>query len=146
MTTTFQSVLDWALFYHREGLSVIPLKSEPASDRKRPAIEWKKYSEQRASEEQIRQWFGNDSNYNIAVVMGKVSGCMLGIDSDGPLAWQHYEAKLAAPGHENLRSTLINNTMMNKTGWFCKQCADDLVRMEIAERLEGKSPDPQGGK
>jgi hypothetical protein len=33
-TTTFQSVLDWALFYHREGLSVIPLKCEPASDRK----------------------------------------------------------------------------------------------------------------
>jgi hypothetical protein len=24
-TTSFQSVLDWALFYHREGLSVIPL-------------------------------------------------------------------------------------------------------------------------
>jgi hypothetical protein len=37
-TTFFQSVLDdWALFYHREeGLSVIiPLKCEPASDRKR---------------------------------------------------------------------------------------------------------------
>jgi hypothetical protein len=114
-TTTFQSVLEWALFYHREGFSVIPLKSEPASDRKRPAVDWKEYSEQRASEEQVRQWFSNGSNYNIAVVMGKVSGCALGIDIDGPLAWQHYEAKLEAPGHENLRSTLIN-TMMNKTG------------------------------
>jgi hypothetical protein len=60
-TTTFQSVLDWALFYHREGFSVIPLKCEPASDRRerRPAIEWKKeYSEQkRASDDQVRQWF-----------------------------------------------------------------------------------------
>jgi hypothetical protein len=58
-TTTFQSVLDWTLFYHGEGLSVIPLKSEPASDRKRRAIQWKKYSEQRASEDQVRQWFRN---------------------------------------------------------------------------------------
>jgi hypothetical protein len=65
-TTLFQSILDdWAaLFYHREeeGLSVIiPLKCEPASDRRerRPAIEWKKeYSEQkRASDDQVRQWF-----------------------------------------------------------------------------------------
>jgi hypothetical protein len=116
MTTTFQSVLDWALFYHREGLSVIPLKSEPASDRKRPAIEWKEYSEQRASEDQVRQWFGNGSNYNIAVVMGKVSGCALGIDIDGPLAWQHFEAKLAAAGWYGNLSTVLKNTMMNKTG------------------------------
>jgi hypothetical protein len=116
-TTTFQSVLDWALFYHREGLSVIPLKCEPASDRKRPAIEWKKYSEQRASEDQVRQWFGNGSNYNIAVVMGRVSGCALGIDIDGPLARQHFEAKLtAAAGYGNNLSTVLKNTMMNKTG------------------------------
>jgi hypothetical protein len=39
-TTTFQSVLDdWAPFYHREGLSVIiPLKSEPALDRKKDVV------------------------------------------------------------------------------------------------------------
>lgn len=43
----------------------------------------------------MRQWFENGSNYNIAVVMGKVSGCAVGIDIDGPLAWQHFEAKLA---------------------------------------------------
>jgi hypothetical protein len=41
-TTFFQSILDWALFYHREGLSVIiiPLKSEPAAseDRKKDVV------------------------------------------------------------------------------------------------------------
>jgi hypothetical protein len=76
------------------------------------------------TEEQVRHqwWFGNGSNNynNIAIVMGRVSGCaVVGIDTDGPpLAWQHQEAKLAAaaPGNENLSSTVLKNTMTNKTG------------------------------
>jgi hypothetical protein len=66
--------------------------------------------------------------------------------SNSSIATREYKDICAGIGCRNIPTVGLRIRYVNKTGWFCKQCADDLVRMEIAERLEGKSPDPQGGK
>lgn len=77
---TTGTLLDAALAYSRRRLSVIPLLPRD----KRPAIpSWEKHQRERASEEQIRRWWGENPAYNIGVVTGGVSGLVV-LDLDGP--------------------------------------------------------------
>lgn len=66
-------MLGAALHYRRLGFSVIPLK--PRS--KEPMILWKKYQEERASEEKIQQWFTQYPEANIGIVTGKISNLVV---------------------------------------------------------------------
>jgi len=67
-----KTTLEWARYYvFEKGFSVIPLREKD----KRPAIEtWTPYQTKRPSEEELTQWFGNDSKNNIGIVTGKISG------------------------------------------------------------------------
>ena len=103
------TILDWALYYHSLGFSVIPLTKHS----KLPAIEWKKYQKERASEEQLRKWF-EGKDLNIGLVMGAVSNAFA-VDIDGGNAARRMELKLVEMGWSNLRTCLIN-TYMTKTG------------------------------
>jgi hypothetical protein len=88
------STLEQALALWRRGLSVIPVPrprpgvpaGEPG-DGKVPAIAWRAYQTRRATEDEIRQWFGRD-NQNIAIICGAVSGVVV-VDADSPasLRW-----------------------------------------------------------
>lgn len=56
------------IYYEKLGWSLIPVNKD-----KTPAISgWKKYQNERASVEQIKEWFGN-SDFNIAAVTGDIS-------------------------------------------------------------------------
>lgn len=77
--------LESALHYCDLGFSVIPICS-PINDGeckhhgkckypgKTPLIEWKKYQQERASKNQIKQWFSQFNNPNIAIITGAISG------------------------------------------------------------------------
>jgi hypothetical protein len=73
-------LLSLALNYHKLGLSVIPLIGKS----KKAACRWKRYQEERANEDQIRDWFRDvDSEQRgIGIVCGQVSGGLLVADFD----------------------------------------------------------------
>ncbi|MED1801819.1 DUF927 domain-containing protein [Brevibacillus porteri] len=76
--------LNEALRYAAMGWSVIPLRVKD----KKPAISkqnggWEPYQEQRADEEQIRQWWGRFPQANVGIVTGSISGIIV-LDVDGP--------------------------------------------------------------
>lgn len=85
-----------ALVCLEHGWSPIPLcphdhsgrmlpRHPPSCDKpgKVPGKFWTNYGKQRATEEEIRKWWGKNPGYNLGVVLGKLSGLM-GIDIDGP--------------------------------------------------------------
>lgn len=73
-----RQLLSSALWYAREkGFSVIPVKAD-----KRPFIAWEKFQKEKANEEQIRQWWGEEfKGANIGIVTGKISGLTV-LDAD----------------------------------------------------------------
>jgi len=62
-------LLKSALWYQKQGYSVIPVKRD-----KKPYIKWEKYQSERANQDQIRTWWEKWPGANIGLVTGKVSG------------------------------------------------------------------------
>lgn len=71
-----KTVYEYAVAYRKMGWSVIPV---PVG-RKIPAIPWKKYQEQYATDEELRSWFFN-KNTNIGLVTGRISNVIV-VDED----------------------------------------------------------------
>ncbi len=70
--------LETALQYLKEyNFSVIPV----CSDSKKPLIEWKKYQEEYPTEVEVRKWFKEFKNPNVAIVTGRLSNAVT-IDID----------------------------------------------------------------
>jgi hypothetical protein len=71
------AVVEAAQTYLRAGFSVIP--TQPGD--KRPCIPWKRYQEQRPTEEEVRSWYRRYPSAGVAVVCGSVSGLVV-VDFD----------------------------------------------------------------
>lgn len=70
-------ILETALQYQERGFSVIPIQRN-----KKPFFPWQKYQEEKASPEQIEEWWKKWPAANVGVVTGKISGIdVLDIDS-----------------------------------------------------------------
>ncbi|MFZ2522516.1 MAG: bifunctional DNA primase/polymerase [Minisyncoccia bacterium] len=70
--------LEWALYYRSIGWSPFPV----VKGGKVPSIEWKKYQNEIASEEEINNWWKQNPEANIGIATGLVSGVIvLDIDS-----------------------------------------------------------------
>lgn len=81
-------ILEVAQSYARLGLSIIPIKPDGT---KSPALDsWKPYQDHRASDEELRAWFGNGHAYGIAVICGAVSGNLEVWDFDSSEAWEQF--------------------------------------------------------
>lgn len=65
-----KTALDYVREYITKGFSVIPLPSGS----KKPVIPWTPYQSRYATDEELQDWFGNDSKNNIGIVTGKISG------------------------------------------------------------------------
>jgi len=74
-------VIEFALFYLARRWSVIPLRPRD----KRPLLDWQKYQDQQATEEEIREWWNRWPDANIGLVTGTVSGLVV-LDLDDPEA------------------------------------------------------------
>jgi hypothetical protein len=95
--------LDWALKYSELGFCIVPVHYRS----KNAAIEWKSYQNRMSTEQEIRSWFTN-TDYNVAIVLGKIS-CALEIDIDGEGGKKRFE-ELFQQFTPNLQSA-IKNTM-----------------------------------
>lgn len=67
-----------ALKYWTRGWNVIPI----SPNSKTPAIPWRKYQEQRATKEELIEWFVKNPRNNVGIVTGKISNLVV-IDLDG---------------------------------------------------------------
>ncbi len=63
--------LDWAISYYQKGFSVFPLWR---GTKNRPIVQWKKYITERASVEQLKDWWTQYPDANIAIITGLISG------------------------------------------------------------------------
>jgi P4 family phage/plasmid primase-like protien len=110
------SLYDYACHNAKKyGFSIIPVKSDPVEDRKKPAVNWELFQIMRASQRQIDRWFKEKNpNHNLGVVTGSVSNNLVVFDVDsenGRKRIEHKRLEMSA----NLRVAL-DNTMVNKTG------------------------------
>jgi len=62
-------IMEWAIRYQGHGFSIIPVGKD-----KKPTIPWKKYQTERATKEQVEEWFKGDNPPGIGIVTGKISG------------------------------------------------------------------------
>jgi hypothetical protein len=88
-------VIEEALSYLRHGWSVVPIAPS-----KRPLVDWSMYQSTRATPDEVRAWWKQWPDANIAVVTGAISGVVV-VDVDAeesvPLVQEHMtEATLVA--------------------------------------------------
>ena len=72
-------MLNIALRYHTRGWSLIPIKT---GTKNQPCCKWKRFQTEAADELQLRKWFGNGRESNMAIVLGAVSGSLVCRDFD----------------------------------------------------------------
>lgn len=72
------SLLDTALEYAEMGFSVIPI----FAGKKKPSyIKWEPYQKEKATQDQIKEWWHKWPSANIGIVTGKISGiCVVDLD------------------------------------------------------------------
>lgn len=77
-----QAVVDCALQCVKDGWSVLPVRP----DEKRPYMNnWLKYTDERADEKAVKEWYKHLAGAGLGVVTGKVSGIVvLDVESDCP--------------------------------------------------------------
>lgn len=90
----------YACEYAKLGWSVIPI--EPRG--KKPLVKWEKYQKERATEDQIKQWWTKYPNANIGVITGIISEIIV-IDIDSKKGEEEYIAKF-----NELHSTISQKT------------------------------------
>ena len=66
-------MLEEAVKYFQKGFSVIPVEKNT----KKPIEDWKKFQEQSADENQIREWWAKYPEANIGIITGVVSGIVV---------------------------------------------------------------------
>lgn len=66
------NILKEALNYSKQGFSVIPIGKD-----KKPLVPWKKYQNEKASEDQIQKWFKKSKEVNVGIVTGSISGIVV---------------------------------------------------------------------
>jgi hypothetical protein len=97
---------DYATFYLANDMSVIPIK--PNS--KEPAVtKWKVYQKERPSISEVQKWFKNTDN-NIGIVTGKVSGNLAVLDFDDAKLYEEFMKAL----NDDLRR-VVDETWRVKT-------------------------------
>jgi hypothetical protein len=94
------------------GLSVLPVRADGT---KRPVGEWKKYQTQRATVEQVTQWF-TGTGYGLGVICGAISGDLEMLELEGrfmdELGADGFRNAMRAAGLELLLQRLINGFMV----------------------------------
>lgn len=69
---------DWLSFFLEKECSVVPLRK----NEKKPAIKWKKYTEEKLTREEIEQVLQKEDSKNIGIICGEISDNLLVIDID----------------------------------------------------------------
>lgn len=89
--------LTWARHYLEQGFSVIPFNSK----RKKGIVDWTEFQERMPTEDEIKEWFGNERQFKgMAIITGGISGlAVVDIDSHKDSSVID-KIKPFLPGHE----------------------------------------------
>jgi len=95
---TKNNILRSALWYAKQGYSVIPILPPQADSKgkdkaKKPPIGWLPYQTQKATENEIEQWFTNKPDMRLGIVTGRISNLTV-VDCDIPEAIEQIESML----------------------------------------------------
>ena len=88
---------DTALRYQDRGWSVIPIFPRA----KYPCVKWKCFQTQQPSKDKLLEWFTNQKDINLAVILGKVSGNLRCRDFDSMKSYEEW-----ASSHHSLAASL----------------------------------------
>lgn len=113
-------MIDIVRFYVSEGLNLIPVKFRE----KTPLVEWGKYQNEKATEENIKKWFSGDIGVNIAVVCGRISGNLVVVDFDDPKAYKKLFSGID-------RETLVVKTSRGLHVYFKTDCPVNSFKVDI---------------
>lgn len=72
--------LDAALSYWDAGYSIIPILADGT---KRPQLKWEQYQAERATRDQVKQWFTASPTSGIGIICGRVSGNVEMLELEG---------------------------------------------------------------
>lgn len=86
MTDTYE----WAIKYQQHGYSIIPVGKD-----KKPLIDWKKYQSEKATKEQVEEWFKGDTPPGIGIVTGKISNVTV-VDVEKGGEWRDLPTTMTA--------------------------------------------------
>ena len=100
-------ILDYALFYVSYGLSVIPLKP----GEKVPLTKWEQYQKEPPSITEVQRWF-KDTDNNIAIVCGKVSGNLVVVDFDDKEVYEKFMKEIE---NDSELKSIIETTWLVET-------------------------------
>jgi len=81
-------ILESALKYCAKGYSVIPIGKN-----KKPIVKWEKYQKEKATPEEIKTWFKDFNNPNIAILTGQDANLFV-VDCDSKAAIEQIESML----------------------------------------------------
>lgn len=114
--------LDVALDFVKNGFSIIPLRTRD----KVPAVaSWEEYQQRLPTVEEIQQWFGGENQqYNIAIICGRVSGNLIVVDFDD-LTYLPYVADL----EEAKKKTMVVKT--GKGVHIYQRCKDPVASIKL---------------
>jgi Bifunctional DNA primase/polymerase, N-terminal len=87
--TTPANTLLAALAHERRGWSVLPLSGKAPNTRliraSRGRSSWQSFREQRAGEDEIRDWFEHEPDTNVGLICGQISGGLAVVDVDADI-------------------------------------------------------------
>ena len=102
-----KTTLDWARDYVEKGFSVIPLKENDVIPLEE--FSWEEYQDRKPTDEELRTWFGNGSQYNIGIITGEISDIVT-VDLDG-----HEAIKFASENDFPQTPRTILDKVINET-------------------------------
>lgn len=124
---------DTAWDLYDKGINTLPLSYH--SKQPSTGFEWKPLTQRRVTEQEIRDWFCSDTQRNIALLCGHISG-VLAIDADSKEAARALYRKLP-------RTAAMQRTP--KGGHFLYQLPSGLhVPPSVKTRIEGIEADVRG--
>jgi len=66
-------------FYYKNGLSLFPLPYGEKADKR---FKWGEYQKRKPTKAEIKTWFGNGAQHNIAIICGEISSNLVVLDCD----------------------------------------------------------------
>ena len=130
---------DFAGIYQELGFSIFPLQARS----KAPVIEWLEYQHRRASGAEIKAWFENGKERNVAIVCGKISGTdrtqFVALDFDKPENYETWRTIAETELGCELKDTVpIVLTSQGYHAWFYVRQSVESQRFNTVEiRSEG---------